>query len=401
MNRALPLWSLIQYIRGMRTFEYRLYPNRSQGKALMACLIESRQVYNAMLEASKVRYDTEGKFLFKYDLCERFKGHAPEHVPATVVQCLADRLDKSLRRFLFTKEQGERCGFPRFKGGNRWHSIHLRQFAKGKDVWIDGRFLRVPAKIGKAIKIKIHRPPEGTPKTCHLVLRADGHWYALIVCETAPVVPCEPCEHRAVGIDVGLKSFLTDSDGHTVENPRFLRESLSTLAHKQRVLSRRVRGSRRRRKAAKAVARIHLTIGRQRRDFHFKTAKPYAERCGIIAVEDLNVKGMVRNHHLAHAIVDASWGAFVDILEAKAESAGHRVVRVPARFTSQKCSRCGALVPKSLSVRTHICTSCGYVADRDHNAARNILDQAVNGWGAAVGEREGIAARVEPRSRCL
>ena len=400
MNRALPPRFLMWYNRGMRTFEYKLYPSRAQRKALMACLIESRGVYNAMLEASKSRYDAEGKFLFKYDLCERFKGHAPEHVPATVVQCLADRLDKALRRFLFAKEQGERCGFPRFKGGNRWHSIHLRQFAKGKDAWLDGWFLRVPAKVGKAIKIKMHRPLEGTPKTCHLVLRADGHWYALIVCETEAIAPCEPCEHPAVGIDVGLQSFLTDSDGLTVKNPRFLHDSLATLARKQRVLSRRVKGSRRRRKAAKAVARLHLTIGRQRRDFHFKAAKPYAEQCGIIAVEDLNVKGMVRNHSLARAIVDASWSAFVDILEAKAESAGHRVVRVPAHFTSQKCSRCGAMVPKSLSVRTHICTSCGYVADRDHNAARNILDRA-NGWGAAVGEREGIAARVEPRSRRL
>jgi putative transposase len=390
----------MEYNRTMRTFEYRLYPNRAQRQALMACLIESRGVYNAMLEASRARYKAEGRFLFRYDLCEQFKGRAPEHVPATVVQCLADRLDKALRRFLFAKEQGERCGFPRFKGGNRWHSIHLRQFTKGKDAWLDGRFLRVPSKIGKAIKIKMHRPLEGSPKTCHLVLRADGHWYALIVCETGPPPPCEPCGHPAVGIDVGLRAFLTDSDGRTVENPRFLLDSFTKMTRKQRVLSRRVKGSRRRRKAAKAVARLHLTIGRRRRDFHFKTAKPYAERFGTIAVEDLNVKGMVRNHHLARAFVDASWSAFVDILEAKAESAGHRVVRVPAHFTSQKCSRCGAMVPKSLSVRTHICTSCGYVADRDHNAARNILDRA-NGWGAAVGEPEGIAAGDEPRSRCL
>ena len=148
-----------------------------------------------------------------------------------------------------------------------------------------------------------------------------------------------------MGIDVGLKSFLTDSDGHTMENPRLLRESLATLARKQRILSRRVKGSHRRRKAAKAVARVHLTIGRQRRDFHFRTAKPYAGRHGRITVEDLNVKGMVRNHHLARAIVVASWSPFVDILEARAESAGHRVVRVLHEPEVQQMRRHGPEIP--------------------------------------------------------
>ncbi len=182
----------------MRTFEWRLYPNTARRKTLMACLIESRGVYNAMLEASRARYAAEGKFLFQYDLCARFKGQAPAHVPATVVECIADRLNTALRRFLCAKEQGERRGFPRFKGANRWHSVHLRQFAKGEDAWLDGSFPHVPVKIGGAIKIKMHRPLEGTPQTCHLVLRADGHWYALIVCETGVVVRCD---HRRTGPD--------------------------------------------------------------------------------------------------------------------------------------------------------------------------------------------------------
>jgi IS605 OrfB family transposase len=115
---------------------------------------------------------------------------------------------------------------------------------------------------------------------------------------------------------------------------------------------------------------------RQRRDFHFKVAKAYSEQYQQIAVENLNIDGMVKNHHLAKSILDASWGAFLDILEAKAENAGHRVIRVNPRFTSQACSRCGELIHKSLSVRTHICTSCGFVADRDVNAAQNILHKA-------------------------
>jgi putative transposase len=182
--------------------------------------------------------------------------------------------------------------------------------------------------------------------------------------------------HVDIGIDVGLKSFLTDSEGHTVENPRFYRTSQKTLRRKQRQLSRRKKGSHRRRKAAKNVAKTHLKINRQRRDHHFKTAKPYAEGYQRIVVEDLAIYTMVKNHHLAKSIMDASWGAFLDILEAKAASAGHQVIRVNPRFTSQQCHQCGEIVQKSLSVRTHICPFCGYVADRDVNAAKNIVCKA-------------------------
>jgi len=135
-------------------------------------------------------------------------------------------------------------------------------------------------------------------------------------------------------------------------------------------MCRRKKGSHRRRKAAKHVAKTHLKITRQRRDHHFKTAKPYAEGYHPIVVEDLQITHMVKNHHLAKSIMDASWGAFLAILSAKAASAGHEVRRVNPRFTSQKCHQCGEIVQKSLSVRTHICPFCGYVADRDVNAAK-------------------------------
>jgi len=239
----------------------------------------------------------------------------------------------------------------------------------------DKKHLIVPKKLGKSLKIKLHRPLEGKPKTVHLVLHADGHWYALIVCETEPQNKHLPsiCEHPDIGIDVGLKSFLADSEGNTVENPRFYRTSQKTLRRKQRQLCRRKKGSHRRCKAAKNVAKTHLKINRQRRDHHFKTARPYAEGYRRIVVEDLAIYNMVKNHHLAKSIMDASWGAFLDILSAKAASAGHEVIRVNPRFTSQKCHQCGEIVQKSLSVRTHLCPFCGCVADRDVNAAKNIF----------------------------
>src|SRR5258708_30127641 len=141
-------------------------------------------------------------------------------------------------------------------------------------------------------------------------------------------------------------------------------------------MCRRQKGSHRRRKAAKSTAQTHLKISRQRRDFHFKVAKHYAESHHRIAVEDLQITNLVQNHHLAKSISDAGWGQFLTILEAKAANAGHQVIRVNPRFTTQACSTCGELVQKSLSVRTHMCICCGDIADRDVNAAKNILFKA-------------------------
>jgi len=362
----------------MRTFEYRLFVKKQQAHLLMQCLKETRLLYNEMLESVKAQYEEKGTFPSKYDLEMAFKGQGA-HVPATTVQMLADRLSTSLKRFLAAKQQSiSAVGFPRFKQPNRWHSIQLRQY--GKDVYLheDKKHLIVPKKIGHCLKIKLHRPLEGTPKTVHLVLRADGHWYALIVCETLAPQEHLPgqCSHPDIGLDVGLKVFLADSEGKTVANPRYYRTSQKTLRRKQRALCRRKKGSHRRRKAAKNVAKTHLKIARQRRDFHFKTAKQYTDHYHHIVVEDLNIGGMLKNQHLAKSISDASWGAFLAILEAKAANAGHQVMRVNPRFTSQKCHQCGEIVQKSLSVRTHICPCCGYVADRDVNAAKNILAKA-------------------------
>jgi putative transposase len=375
----------------MRTYEFRLYPTRAQRRRLDACLYASRQLYNEMLEREQAHYAETGRFLGKYELNALFKGRGGSAVPASTVQCLADRLDKALRRFL--KHKAEGWGFPRFKSGNQWHSIHLRQWGKSKDAWLESRVLRVPSKLGKAIKIKRHREIDGTAKTCYLVKRADGHWYALIVCELPePTSTPDQASRPAVGIDVGLKVFLADSDGNTVENPRYYRTSQAALRRKQRRLSARQKGSRRRRKMAREIAKIHLKIGRQRRDFHFKTAKRYADSYRTIVVEDLNIQALARGI-LSKSILDAGWSAFLIILACKAASAGGQVIKVNPRFTTQQCSKCGEMVQKSLSVRTHRCPSCGYIADRDINAAQNILRAGAPPSGTLPN-----GAAVEPRS---
>lgn len=358
----------------------------------MACLSQSRQLYNEMLAREQLHYKATGTFLSKYDLTALFKGRSGEFVPATTVQTLADRLCKALRVFL--KHRNEGWGFPRFKSANRWHSIHLRQWGKSNDAWIDGRHLRVPGKLGTAIKIKRHREIKGTPKTCYLVLRADGHWYALIACELPDAEAVRPeAQEAAIGIDLGLKVFLADSDGNTVKNPRHYQKAQAVLRRKHRRLSARKQGSKRFRKMARSVAQSHLKIERQRRDFHFKTAKYYADHYNHIVVEDLTIRALAKSR-LAKSVLDAGWSAFLDILTRKAESAGGQVVRVNPRFTSQRCSRCSELVQKSLSVRTHHCPHCGYVADRDVNAALNILRA-----GAPPSGTVAFRTPDEPRSR--
>jgi putative transposase len=380
-----------------KTFEYRLFPNRVQHGQLLSCLAESRRIYNEMLQVVKAHHDETGKFLSRYDLTYRFKGCGGEHVPQSTVQTLANRLDKALKRFLHHKELGQKVGFPRFKSPNRWHSIHLRQYGSGRDVYLNSetKRLHLPEKLGSRIKVKQHRPLEGTPKTAHLVLRADGHWYALIVCDLGEAP--EKRDGPAIGLDVGLKVFLADSEGETVENPRCYRRSQKKLRRAQRKTARCKKGSKRRKKAARYVAKLHLKIARQRKDHAHKTSRTYVDRYAVIAVEDLNVCGLVNNHRLAKSISDASWSSFVSILELKAESAGVRVYRVPAHFTSQRCSNCGEIVQKSLSIRTHVCGPCGYIEDRDINASKNILRAGARPSEANV---DGCIKR-SPRSRLL
>ncbi len=196
-----------------------------------------------------------------------------------------------------------------------------------------------------------------------------------------PARPLPPTG-RETGIDVGLQVFLITADGEVVENPCLHRRGEKKRAKAQRVVSRRTKGSHGRRKAVGLLQRAHQTVKRQRVDFHHKTALALLRQYDTTYFEDLQVANMLRNHHLAKSISDAGWAQFRTILEAKAACAGRRVVAVAPAYSSQDCSGCGARVPKSLSVRTHVCTTCGRVLDRDENAARNLqwAGQALRGF---------------------
>jgi putative transposase len=309
------------------------------------------------------------------------------------VQDCLKRLEKAYQAFFRRVKAGEEPGFPRFKGFGRYRSFCYPQW--NGSVKLIGKVLRL-SKIGD-IAIRLHRPLQGTPKTCTISRKADG-WYASIACE----VEMQPLPKTGVdvGIDVGIEQFATFSDDHApIANPRYLEKAHSHVRKAQKRLERRSRKdksgkltgkqSNRREKAKVLLAKAHLRVKRARLDFHHKTAYALIRRFDTIYIENLNIRGMLKNHHLARVISDAAWGQFFVVAKHKAENAIKTVVEVCPKYTSQNCSGCGEYVPKALSCRTHSCPYCGLVLHRDKNAAENIRKK---GRDAAFGERAVVNA---------
>ncbi|MFO8037993.1 MAG: transposase, partial [Sodalinema sp.] len=204
------------------------------------------------------------------------------------------------------------------------------------------------------------------------VRRADGYYVQFCI-DQERLEKREPTG-TVIGLDVGLNHFYTDSDGQTVENPRYLRKSEKALKRLQRRLSKTQKGSKNRQKARNRFARKHLKVSRQRKDFAVKTALCVVRSNDLVAYEDLRVRNLVKNPNLAKSISDAAWSTFRQWVEYFGKVFGVETVAVAPQYTSQNCSNCGEKVKKSLSTRTHRCPHCGFVADRDHNAAINILE---------------------------
>jgi putative transposase len=363
-----------------KTFKYKLLPTPEQEQTMAFVLRRCRELYNAALQERRdAWYKCHKSITCTHQSTELpgIKDVRPEYhdVHSQVLQDVLTRLDRAFQAFFCRVEKGEQPGYPRFQGANRYHSFTYKQFGNGAT--LENGCL-VLSKIGR-IPIRWSRPLEGTVKTVTITQEADG-WYCCFSCADVPVQPLPPTGIET-GIDVGLKVFLVTADGDIIENPRHYRRAERELKKAQRRVSRRKKGSKRRRKAVQLLARKHQTVKRQRRDFHHKTALDLLRHYDIIYLEDLQVANLVQNSRLAKSISDAGWGQFRTILEGKAAYAGRRVIAVPPAYTSQDCSGCGQRVEKSLSVRTHICPSCGLILDRDENAARNIqrAGQALQG----------------------
>jgi putative transposase len=357
-----------------KTYKEKLRPTPLQTRALNEVLWRCRELYNSALEqritAWQRRHASVSRFEQEAEL-KAIRAEMPEYaaIHSHVLQDVLARLDKTYQAFFRRIQRGEKAGFPRFKGRNRYHSFTFKEYGNGAT--IDNGFL-VLSKIGR-LSVHWSRPIEGTPKTITVSKEADG-WYVAISCADVPIHALPPTGQET-GIDLGLESFVTLANGMSICAPGYYRRSEAHLRRCHRRVARRTKGSHRRRKAVAVLAKAHLHIARQRRDFHHKEASKLVQVYDVIYHEDLRVANMVQNHHLAKSIQDAGWSAFLTILTFKAASAGKRVQAVNPAFTSQRCSGldCGVIVQKGLSVRWHACPECGTRLHRDHNAALNIL----------------------------
>jgi putative transposase len=358
-----------QFVR--KTFKEKLRPTPAQERALDEILWRCRDLYNAGLEQRITAWQrchvSVSRFTQEAEL-KTIRAEMPDYaaIHSHVLQDVLARLDKTYQAFFRRVQRGEKAGFPRFKGRNRWHSFTYKEFGNGAR--LENGFL-VLAKIGR-IAVRWSRPVTGTPKTVTISKEPDG-WYVAISCADVPAQLLPPTGQET-GIDLGVEAFATLANGERIHSPNSYRHAERHLAKCQRRVSRRKKGSHRRRKAVAVLARAHQAVQRQRRDFHHKVALTLVRQYDTIYHEELRVADMVRNHHLAKAIADAGWSAFLAILSFKAASAGREVVAVDPAWTSQACSGCGVIVQKGLSVRWHACPDCGTSLHRDENAARNI-----------------------------
>ncbi len=367
----------------MRTaFKYRLFVNANQERELGVMLESHRRLYNAYLDMRQLAYEQYGVTITYCDCSGWFKHQRISNpyfarLNFSSAQATMRRLDKAFRAFFRRLKAKEKPGYPRFKSRDRFESIEFPSYGDG--IRLNGNRLRVQ-HVG-TIRVKLHRPVEGTVKTA-TIKREGDKWFLVLSCDLGEVA-IPKSNNPPVGIDLGLKSFLTASDGEREPNPRLLKTQLPELRRKGRAVSRKKRFGLNRRKAVGRLRSVYVRVRNLRREHHHQVACRLVRRYGLIAVERLNIRGMVKNRRLARAISDAGWSGFIGILKHKAEKAGASVVEVDPRGTSQECSRCGQEVHKDLSVRWHDCPHCGLSLNRDHNAALNILARGLARTGPA------------------
>ena len=369
----------------MKSFQFRIYPTKKQEVMLFSTLTTCRHLYNDSLaerkhqaEINRIYQDFHVfpwgtlEWINYYDQADdlvKSKTEYQKQVYSQVLQNVLKRVERSFKNFF------SGAGYPRFQGRNRYDSFTYPQ--KGFEITDDGK-LKL-SKIGE-IKLNQHREIEGQIKTC-TVKRDVDQWYVSFSVKMDPEPPLEPTG-QSIGVDVGLKSLITLSNGEQVKPPKFLRQSEKKLTKAQRQLSRKKKGSKNRNKQRIEVAKIHRKIRNQRKDFAHKLSRTLVNTYDTIVFEKLQILNMVKNHHLAKSISDAGWGQLVDFTKSKAEYAGRVVKQVNPRKTSMECCMCGIIQVMPLSQRIYNCLGCGNVMDRDENAAINIKHRGI-GQGLA------------------
>lgn len=362
----------------LKSYTYRLYPTKKQQTILNQTLEECRLLYNHFLEQRKNSWEQNKKSLNYHSQAVSIPKLKQErqtlnNIYSQVLQNVAVRIDLAFKSFFRRVKAGEKPGYPRFRGKGWYDSITYPQ--TGFEIK-DGR-LKL-SKIG-SIKFKYHRQLEGKIKTCSVKRSATGKWYVSFSC-IVDVKPL-PKSEKIVGIDMGLESFATLSDGSKISNPRFFRQDEKDLTKVQRKLSKTEKETTERKRRRKAVAKVHERISNRRNNFAHQESRNIVNQFDTICIEDLSVNQMVHNRCLSKSIHDAAWSQFAQYLFYKAESADRTLVRVNPAYTSQTCNKCGHREPKKLSDRVHHCACCGFVCNRDHNASLNILSLGLQTQG--------------------
>ena len=391
----------------IRTFAYKLKPTKTQERWLFEMLERLRDLQNSARNGRRAAYEAEGITLTYIEQTKeltqaRQRESYYKDVPQDFQNHALRRVDKAFKGFFRRVKSGETPGFPRYRLRNKSLTWSLRKRKDGQREQpireTDTRYdrLKVP-KLGD-VKVRLSRPLEGVPKEVTIVKKPSG-WYVRIACELPDVPKLDP--DTAIGVDVGTKHFLTDSDGESVDNPRFYRQAEGLQKKHQKCLSRRQKKSRRRKKAAHTLARHHERTANKRHDFISKLVYKlfhHKDRRVVIA-EALTPANMVKNKNLSKSIYDAAWTLFFQCCASIAERDGLHFHQVDPRNTSQTCSCCGQKSAKKLTLRdrTFQCKCCGFTMDRDHNAARNILYRAAE---VLRGQRW-VTALEEARSREL
>jgi len=384
----------------MLVYRYRIYPTKEQLCTLTNQMMLAKAIYNILLGETKQHYNATRKSFTRNMMNMRLTELKKEHqefnsLHSQVLQNISDRVWKAYRNFFHRvkeKQKGKRIkvGFPRVKK----FVVSLTYPQSGFK--LNGKYLSI-SKVGR-LPIVLHRPIGGKVKTLTIKCTKSMEWYATFTAENEGRA-FMPNEKPAVGIDLGLSNYATLSDGSVIQNMRFSKQNIARARRLQRQISRKVKGSRNRRKAVLRFARFSNHIAQQRWNFLHKLSHRLVNSYGLIAYENINIRNMIKNHRLAGAIQDAGWGGFISMLCYKAARAGSRVIEVDSKDTTKTCSNCGAMKPMSLSMRTYECENCGLTMDRDLNAAKVILARGLNTAGRAGIYACGEATSTFERSR--
>jgi putative transposase len=373
-------------------YRFRLNPTTEQRERLAWTLDTCRQVYNHFLHRMN-RTDNTSSVSEQNRLPDLKQWWTDlKSVHSKVLQKVVDRLYTARSNLKKKKDKGHDVGKLKWKGSGYYHSFEYNQsgFELKQTSGYDRLYL---SKIGD-IPVAVHRdlPDDATVNGVVVKREATGRWYASLQLETPEKPPTPPKNpENVVGIDVGILKYAHDTDGHAVGSLDLSTE-IERLKHEQRVLSCKKHGSNNYRKQQRKVARRHDDIKRKRRDFLHKLSTWYAEEYDLVAVEQLDVKGLMELPSNSHNRANAAWATFRELLKWKCKREGTHFTEVRPGGTTKECAKCGVKTDKPLWVREHSCPSCGFETDRDENAAWNILQRGLNKLGIGMGNAESTPA---------